>query len=62
MASSALMLMGCATYLVGRPEAYDKLLVAVRAFDQEGNLLASTGGLHFGGEAPITGEVAVGKA
>jgi tetratricopeptide (TPR) repeat protein len=48
-------------YLVGRPEAYDKLLVAVRAFDQEGNLLASTGGLHFGGEAPITGEVAVGE-
>lgn len=46
-------------YLVGRPEGYDRLKISVRALDEKGNTLASNGGLHFGGESPAPGEIAV---
>jgi tetratricopeptide (TPR) repeat protein len=46
-------------YLIGRPEAYDRLKIVVRALDEDGNTLASSGGLHFGGDTPATGEVLV---
>lgn len=46
-------------YLIGRPEGYDRLRIVVSALDEEGNTLASSSGLHFGGDTPVMGEVVV---
>lgn len=46
-------------FLIARPESYDQLGITVRALDEYGNTLASSGGLHFGGDTPIMGEVVV---
>ncbi|HBN94964.1 MAG TPA: hypothetical protein DDZ66_01580, partial [Firmicutes bacterium] len=46
-------------YLVGRPEVYDRLRIVVKALDEEGNTLSSSGGLHFGADTTIPGDVVV---
>lgn len=46
-------------YLIGRPEGYDRLRIVVSALDEDGNTLASSGGLHFGGNYPVVGEIIV---
>ena len=47
------------SYLVGRPESYDRLKIVISALDEDGNTLASSGGLHFGGDIPVPGELVV---
>lgn len=44
---------------VGRPESYDRLNIAVRALDEEGHVISSSGGLFFGGDALIRGDILV---
>ncbi len=47
------------SFIIGRPESYDRLRIVVKAIDEEGNILSSSGGLSFSGGIQITGEVVV---
>lgn len=45
--------------LLGRPASFDALRIGINALDKEGNILASSTGLHFGGDSIVQGEILV---
>jgi tetratricopeptide (TPR) repeat protein len=46
---------------LSRPASFDALRIRVHALDEGGNVLSSSGGLHFGGESLIPGGIPVQK-